>query len=40
MMWETKNLKFMKEKKTSGLLSSLGTKALLTKNPIIGLLLF
>ena len=40
MMCEVKNLKFIKEQKTSGLLSSSGIKTLLTKNLLLGPLLF
>ena len=40
MMYEAKNLKFIKEQKTSGLLSSSRIKTLLTKNLLLGPLLF
>ena len=37
---DSKKSKFMKEKEASGLLSSLGIKAYLSKIPLIGSLLF
>ena len=37
---DSKKLKFIKEQETSGLLSSLGTKTLLSKIPLVGPLLF
>ena len=40
MMCGTKKLKFIKEQKTSGLLSSSGIKTLLSSNLLVGPLLF
>ena len=37
---ESKKLKFIKEQETTGLLSSLGIKAPLSKIPLVGPLLF
>ena len=37
---DNKKLKFIKEQKASGLLSSLGIKTLLNKTPLLGHLLF
>ena len=37
---DSKNSRFIKEKEASGLLSSLGIKATLSKTPLVGLLFF
>ena len=40
LVCNSKKSKFIKEQKTSGLLSNLGIKAPLIKNPLVGPLLF
>ena len=40
LVYNSKKSKFIKEQKTSGLLSNLGIKAPLIKNPLVGPLLF
>ena len=39
-VYDSKKWKFIKQQEASGLLSSLGIKALLNKIPLLGILLF